>query len=211
MYLVFKDIDEWFASNQLKSKFQDTYNTIYSAAHEFALHMNDMMQKKVAGTANISISEILLKQALIDAFDDLSRLTNYHPTKNPNPIKEMSYIAYWLVHHKPIRLVNEDIISSDNLSDIARMRLLFINEEFCVKLLMNSAFEGKEEKGISCPMVEEGKKQLMYYKRYLLYYLVYRLDSPKSLEAMILGCTIHPVWKVNPIIWSDPEKIKDFF
>lgn len=211
MYLVFKDLDEWFEKNQLQSKFQDTYNTIYAAAHDFASHIDKEVQEKGAGIANISISEILLKQALIDAFDDLSRLTNYHPTKKPSPIKEMSYIAYWLIHHKPIRLNNEDIICSENLSDIARMRLLFINEEFCVKLLMNSAFEGKDERSTPCPMIEEGKKQLKYYKRYLLYYLAYRLDSPKSLEALILGCTIHPAWKVNPIIWSVPEKIENLF
>lgn len=211
MYLVFKSLDEWFASNQLQYKFQDTYGTIYSAAKDFASHMNNMVQEKIAMTAKISISEILLKQALIDAFDDLSRLTNYHPTKNPNPIKEMSYITYWLVRHKSIRLDNEDIISNEKLLDIARMRLLFLNEEFGVKLLMNSAFEGKEENSISCPMIDEGKRQLKYFKRYLLYYLVYRLDSPKSLEAMILGCTIHPAWKVDPIIWSDPDKIEDIF
>ncbi len=172
--------------------------------------MNKKAQEKSGEIASISISEILLKQALIDAFDDLSRLINYHPTKKPNPIKEMSYIAYWLVRHKPIRLENEDIICNEKLSDIARMRFLFLNEEFCVKLLMNSAFEGKKERHASCSMIDAGERQLRYYKRYLLYYLVYRLDSPKSLEAMILGCTIHPAWEVDPVIWSNPEENEDF-
>lgn len=68
----------------------------------------------------------------------LLRLTNYHPTNEPNPIKEMSYLVFWLVGHKPIRLVSEEIVLNEKLSDMARTRSLFINEEFGVKLLMNA-------------------------------------------------------------------------
>ena len=86
-----------------------------------------------------------------------------------------------------------------------RTRLLFINEELCVNILINAAFDGKVPVNSCSVMLNEAEKQLKAYKRYLLYYLVYRLDSPKSLEAMLLACTIHPVWKVNSIIWSDPK------
>lgn len=206
MHIVFKSVDEWFQKDlNLKPKFKKTYETIYFAAKEYAVHMDKMVQAKAATSIKIEISEQLLKQALIDAFDDLLRLTNYHPTNEPNPIKEMSYIVFWLVRHKPIRLVTEEVVNNSKLSDMARTRLLFINEEFGVKLLMNAAFVGKKEKEICTHIYDEAEKQLKYFKRYLLYYLVYRLDSPKSIEAMILGCTIHPIWEVDPIIWSDPK------
>lgn len=207
MHIVFKKIDEWFEKDpDLMQEFQDTYKTIYVSAKNYAVRMNEMAQEKAGVTVKIEISEQLLKQSLIDAFDDLLRLTDYHPTKYPNPIKKMSYIVYWLMRHKPIRLVSEEIVTNEKLSDMARTRFLFINEEFGVKLLINSAFIGKKEKQVCEHIHDEAEKQLKYYKRFLLYYLVYRMDSPKALEAMILGCTIHPIWEVDPIIWSDPKE-----
>ncbi|MCH5212752.1 MAG: hypothetical protein J1G06_07040 [Oscillospiraceae bacterium] len=212
MYIVFKNLDEWFKKDpDLKKKFQDTYKTIYTIAHDYAIHLNKMAQNKAGKTVKIVISEQLLKQSLIDAFDDLLRLKNYHPTKDPNPIKETAYIVYWLSRHKPIKLMTEEIVLDNNLSEIARARFLFINEEFGIKLLVNSAFTGKNEKAVCAHIHKEAKRQLKYFKHFLLYYLVYRLDSPKSLEAMMLGCTIHPVWDVDPIIWKKPERLEDDF
>ena len=37
------------------------------------------------------------------------------------------------------------------------------------------------------------------------------MDSPKSLEAIMLGCTIHPVWEVNPVIWDNPKVSEEDF
>ena len=210
MYVVFKKIDEWFEKNpNLKKRFQDTYEMIYVSAHKYAVHMEKSAREKTNKSVKIEISEQLLKQALIDAFDDILRLINYHPTKEPNPIKEMSYIVYWLIRRKPIRLVSEEIVMNTELSEMARARFLFINEEFGVKLLMNSAFIGKREKEICTHVRDKAEKQLKYYKRFLLYYLVYRMDSAKSLEAMILGCTIHPIWEVDPVIWNKLNETED--
>ncbi len=210
MHIVFKNIDEWFQKDpDLKWEFQDTYETIYISARNYALRMSEMAQKKSDVIVKIEISELLLQQALIDALDDLQRLMDYHPTKAPNPIKKMAYIVFWLIRHKPIRLISEEIVTNKQLSDIARMRFLFINEEFGVKLLVNSAFVGKKEKQVCGHVHDEAEKQLKYYKHFLLYYLVYRMDSPKSLEAMMLGCTIHPIWEVDPIIWRDPKEVEE--
>lgn len=207
MHIVFKKIDEWFKKDSgFKQKFQDTYKMIYVSAHKYAVHMQEVAQDKADVSIKIEISEQLLRQALIDAFDDLRRLVSYHPTKDPNPIKEMAYIVYWLIRRKPIRLVSEDVVMNEKLSEIARTRFLFINEEFGVKLLMNAAFIGKKEKNVCAHIHTEAEKQLKYYKRFLLYYLVYRMDSAKSLEAIMLGCTIHPIWEVDPVIWSDPKE-----
>lgn len=212
MYLVFKDINEWFKKEpNLRDKFKRTFDYVINCSRDFSTQINKNTLEKVHKSVSIQISDRLLTQALIDAFDDLLRLTNYHPTDEPNPIKEMSYIVYWLLRRKPIRLVSEDILGEDTLSDIFKARLLFINEEFCVKLLMNAVFEGKKEKSGFSEINDEARMQLKYYKRYLLYYLVYRIDSPKSLEAMALGCTVFPIWEVNPIIWEDAKNpIEDY-
>lgn len=217
MYIVFKNTEEWFESNpDLKKKFQSTYKVILTAARENAKKMKILAEEDSQQIVEIVISEQLLKQSLIDAFDDLLRLTNYHPTDEPNPIKEMAYIVYWLIRRKPIRLVTENIVMNEKLSDIAKTRFLFINEYFGVKLLMGAAFKGKKEQEIFKDeelkeIHDEAEKQLKYYKRFLLYYLVYRLKSPKELEAMMLGCTIYPIWEVNSIIWKDIEHPENEF
>lgn len=152
---------------------------------------------------------MLLKQALIDAFDDLMRLKEYHLTTNPNRLKEMSYIVFWLLRRKPITLDPETIVSNSKLSDLLRVRLLFINESFCINLLLGATFPGPVPRENCTLCVEEGNRQLNYFKKFLLYYLVYRADSPKSIEAILMGTTIFPIWDVDPIIWSpqrDPEE-----
>ena len=128
MHIVFKNMDEWFEKDSdLKNKFKDTYCTILEAAHDYAKCLNSTAVQKTGLSIEIYISEQLLKQTLIDAFDDLLRLKNYHPTTDPNPIKEMSYIVYWLLRHKPITLMTEEIVLNEKLKDIARARYLFIN------------------------------------------------------------------------------------
>lgn len=205
MYVVFKNIKTWFNDDEkLKNRFEKTYQFIYEAAHSYAVKLNDVAKSKTGKETGIQFSETLLKQSLIDAYDDLKRLTNYHPTDEPNPIKEMAYIVFWLMKHKPIRLLSEDIIFDARLTNIARTRYLFINENFGVKLLINAAFEGQKQKSECKHMEDFANTQVKYYKKFLLYYLVYRLESAKALEAMLLGCTIHPVWEVNPIIWETP-------
>lgn len=204
MYLVFVSKDDWFKSHPgLKEKFEDTFKAICAGAQAQAKALATQVSNRTGKNIDLQISGQLLEQALIDAFDDLLRLTNYHPTDAPNPIKEMAYIAYWFLRRKPLQVVPEDIISNISLSDTARSRLLFVNEEFCVTLLLNAAFEGRRK---VCPYTDIHKtaeKQRKYFQQFLLYYLAYRVDSPKSLEAIMLSCTIHPIWEVAPIIWSD--------
>jgi len=212
MYIVFKSMDEWLNKEpNLREKFVKTYRFVYKGAHDYAKHISESVKEKIGVDIKIEFSEVLFKQSLIDAFDDLLRLKNYHPTEEPNPIKEMSYIVYWLIRHKPIRLITEEVINSSQLSNIARTRLLFINEQFGVKLLINAAFEGGKEQ-LSCErMLELGRSQIQHFKHYLLYYLTYRMDSAKSLEAIMLGCTIHPVWEVNSVIWDSPQVSEEDF
>lgn len=208
MHIVFRNMDEWYKKDpDLKAKFQDTFKYITSAAKEYGETINN---QQVLRAQNISIrlrlSGMLLKQSLIDAYDDLMRLKDYHLTTDPSPLKEMSYIVFWLLRHKPITLESdEDIINNAAISEMVRTRILFINESFCVYLLLMAAFPSRKMRDGCTQCVDEGKMQLNYFKKFLLYYLVYRLDSPKSLEAILLGITIFPVWEVDPVIWSTPQ------
>lgn len=212
MHIVFRNLEDWYKKDpDLKGKFEDTYSKLLQAASQYANSLNDMSVKKAGTPIKVNISEMLLKQALIDAFDDLMRLKDYHLTTDPNRLKEMSYIVFWILRHKPITLETEEIVLNTKINDIGRARLLFINESFCIKLLIGATFPSAREKANCQACSAEGKRQLQYFKKFLLYYLVYRVDSPKSIEAILLGTTIFPVWEVDPVIWSISRNPEDGF
>lgn len=211
MYIVFKGLDEWFKRSGLETRLKNTEREIIKAIQDYILNISNFIIKKTGRQIEVLVSENLLKQALIDAYDDLKRLTNYHFTDDPNPIKEMSYIVFWLIRRKVIVLKTEDIVYDDNLTDIAKVRMIFLNEAFCVNLLLAAAFPKQVSRKNCSDLFENGIRQLKYYKRYLLYYLVYRMDSPKSLEAEVLALTVDPIYEVDPVIWASPiDPSEDF-
>lgn len=130
MHIVFRNMDEWYKKDpDLKAKFQDTFKYISSAAKEYGETINN---QQVLRAQNISIqlrlSGMLLKQSLIDAYDDLMRLKDYHLTTDPSPLKEMSYIVFWLLRHKPITLESdEDIINNVAISEMVRTSIFLFN------------------------------------------------------------------------------------
>lgn len=205
MYIVFKGLEEWFANNPgLEERFKNTETVILAAIREYTSNLRSDIEKRTGIKIKVKISEVLLKQALIDAYDDLKRLTNYHFTDNPNPIKEMSYIVFWLIKRKAIVLTTEDIVYDARLSEMAKVKMIFLNEAFCVNLLIGAAFPNQVKRKDWGDLINNGIGQLKYYKRYLLYYLVYRMDSPKSLEAEALALTVDPSYEVDTIIWNAP-------
>lgn len=210
MYIIFKGLDEWYKKEEgLKEKFEEKYEFLEDFANDFALTVQAQVKRKTGVEIEICLSGNRLKQIVVDALDDLVRLKEYHGTSAPNRLKEMSFFAYWLLRHKPLFIDKEEIIYDTRMKKIARMRLLFINEYFVSDLIMASLFPGGRPREGCEKFREEGQKQKKYFKKYLLYYLVYRADSPKSLEAIMLGTTIFPVEEIDETIWCAPEELDE--
>lgn len=225
MYTVLKNMDDFYAKagekiadknkakdcvKKFKEKFWKTYNFLIETAKRNEVALSKFIKDTTGEEFHYAISEQLLLQLLIDAYDDLMRLTEYHPTENPNSLKEMAYIVYWLIRRKPLVITEsyEDVINIENknFTEMGRMHILFINEYFATTLLYNSVFRGKiPKKDVSEKELEIADEQLEIFSGFLFYSLVYRVDSPKYLEAMSLACTIYPAWEVDPKIW---QKVK---
>ena len=226
MHTVFKNMDEFYeragahVENSEKSKqcikefkalFWDTYKKYICLIKEFQIDVSDKIKKITNKDFKCGLSEQLLLQALIDAYDDLFRLTDFHPTKTPNSLKEISYIAYWLIRRKPliVPVEYEDLITIDSkdLKTRGRMHVLFMNEFFASNLLINTVFnKGKVVFEVDEKELELASKQLEIFQGFLFYTLVYRVDTPKYIEAVMLACTIHPIWEVDPEVWQIIEK-----
>lgn len=225
MYTVLKNMDDFYAKagekiadknkakdsvEKFKEKFWKTYKFLIDTAKINEKTLSKFVKEITGKEFHYAISEQLLVQLLIDAYDDLMRLTEYHPTEYPNSLKEMAYIAYWFIRRKPLIITGsyEDVINikNENFTEMARMHILFINEYFATTLLYNSVFRSKiPKKGVGTKELENAEEQLEIFSGFLFYSLVYRVDSPKYLEAMSLACTIYPAWEVDPKIW---QKVK---
>ena len=58
-------------------------------------------------------------------------------------------------------------------------------------------------------MHNQANRQLKKFKSYMLYYLTYRVESPKSLEAILISGTMHPIWNVEKVVWKEMQDIFD--
>lgn len=210
MNLVFKPMDVWYDSlgKELQEEFDKNLKYLVRVAKSWEREINRYCKENMVEEVKVNLNLQVMRQALIDAFDDLNRLKEYHDTKYPNPIKIMAYYVYWIVKRKPITIINEDILLDARLSGTKKSKLLFCNEHYCIQLILDAIFPRLSKNCANKKIHTYAEAQLIKFKRYMLYYLTYRLESPKSLEAIMLSATMHPIWQVEKIIW---EKLGDIF
>ena len=126
MYLVFKNEEEWFQQHgktkadikKFKEKFYNTFNTMLCTFEMSIEQFQAEVYKETGINVVFKISDLMLKQALIDAYDDLKRLVDFHATDTPNAIKEMAYLIYWVLRRNPISLISEDDVRSMKLAEL---------------------------------------------------------------------------------------------
>lgn len=146
--------------------------------------------------SRVFLDEERAKQSVLEALDDLKRLKDFHPVKNPNRIKYASYISYWWLQRKPLYIKTDSL----NLSDDLVQRLINFNEFFLVTYVLNELFD---KNMIEC-MCSNNKDKILYYdqewaqvQNYLFYFFCYRTNSPKTIEAFLRGSILHPFWARN--------------
>ena len=205
MNLVFKSIDIWYddLGKELQEEFDRNLRYLVGVSKSWESEINKYCRNNMIPDVKINLNYQVMRQALIDAFDDLMRLKEYHPTEFPNPIKTMAYYVYWIVKRKPITVINDSILEEKRLSDTKKSKILFCNEHYCVQLLVDALFPYLKIDCANNDIHNYANEQLNKFKRYMLYFLTYRLESPKSLEAIMLSATINPIWEVDKIIWDN--------
>lgn len=147
---------------------------------------------------DISISESLLDQVIVDAVEDLKRIIDFHPTKKPNIIKEAAYICYWWLKRKPIMVSNN--IASLDISDDNKINLLFANEVMMRTYIECRVFDYTNQ--ICHVDTDSFQRNWRIGQGYILYVLTYRVESPKTIEAFLATSTLHPIWKANTDFWN---------
>ncbi len=161
--------------------------------------------KKLCPSIVIRYNENLITQVLIDAIEDLKRIHEFHPINNANAIKEAAYIGYWWQRRKPV-IIEGDITtlcvegkSEDQVKKI-KAWLLFINE-VCISYYVRPKIFHLRQPIQQC-ITPEKQADWGKAREHFIYYLAYRAGSPRSIEAVLSGETLHPIWPTKQEFWN---------
>jgi len=147
-------------NNDFESHFTELYN---------------MMQKYIEETGHVgkvSINELLLGYTLVDYFEDVRRLMDFHHLEfeGINGIKIISYTSFWLLRRKVIQIndLDKDII--------------FINEKFVLAYILD--FLSNKDKH---HVLDRSSDGLTSFSKSLFYFLKYRARDAQSIEMFIMA------------------------
>jgi hypothetical protein len=116
---------------------------------------------------DLTVNRRLLKEAVIDFYNDIARIKAVHIIDEPSVEKDDAYKAYWLLRRKPIQIIKEFPDSE------------FINEAFIALYLL----------GLISKSIDKAKKasnsKWKEFRHLLFRNIKYRTITQQSLELMI--------------------------
>jgi hypothetical protein len=131
-----------------------------------------------------SIDYDLLWDAVIDYFEDVARMKDFHDIEHTEIVKIISYQAFWLVRNKPIQIVNNaQLPEKKRHINEAIFSYLLVNNiatELQSRIEPNIQIDNFVYKLMNHPLMIELRANLYYNFRY-------RQQSPKSLLLFVEG------------------------
>lgn len=154
-----KLLEEFFEKND---KFQP----------RFAFLLNDINNFLIASELNnkVKVNKLLLGYALVNYFEDITRLKEFHHVGHVNNIKIVAYTSYWVLRAKPLQ------------SDSSDKRCAYVNERFVLSYILS--FLNQPDCGAILTRSNSGIKAFV---ETLFYYLKYRPLSAQVIEMMIIS------------------------
>jgi len=138
--------------------------------------LNDVLEG-LKITDKVRIDERLLELSVIDYFEDIERLKDFHEIERVNVKKIYSYGAYWFLRRKPIQITDPSV----------EKNLLHINEKVCTAITIPKMLK---EMNI---LATDDNKRILDFIDLLYYNFKYRTYTQQSLElvmeAFFCGCS----------------------
>ena len=164
----------------IHSNFLDAYNDLKTYTEKspkfkdrlkwLLADMNNFIDKNELSD-DVYVNETVLTYALIDYFEDVKRLKNFHGVEHINAIKIVAYTSYWLVTRKPIQILHN------------RAELVDINERFVFAYIIG--FLNNDENKLS--LLERDDPDIKAFRESLLYFLKFRFIKADTLEIMLIA------------------------
>lgn len=142
-------------------KFEERFASLLSC-------MNDFIAKRSLGE-QVKVNSLALGYALVDYYEDILRLKEFHKLGHVNTVKIVAYTSYWLLQRKPIQILGSN------------KSLLYINERFVLYYILD--FLSNDKRSI----LANEKKGVESFSETLFYCLKYRNLSSNSLEMIIMA------------------------
>lgn len=177
---VKEELKEYINNN----KFKDRYESLLADVNHFIKEngYNDL----------VCVNEMILAFTLIDYFEDVKRLKNFHNVDHINAIKIVSYVSYWLIRRKPIQILANN------------KELVDINERFVLAYIIG--FLNNKKRG---SLFDRHEKGIDAFKESLLYFLKFRFIRADSLEIMLIAFFAGQIYQEDETdISSELSKIK---
>ena len=146
---------------------------------------NDILKRFNSSSLNLHdsfrVNDSIIQDIVINYFADIDRLKKFHGIDKVNSIKIASYSGYWLAKLKPVQVYN-----TPTKQTIIDYRKLFsqINEKIALALIMGISFDQSIQK--SCT------KELVEFLKFLVYTLVYRVNTPQMIELSLQAHIANP-------------------
>lgn len=150
----------WLVQEVGEDKLKERYELLATAYGEF------IAAEKLEG--KVQLNGILLSYAITDYFSDIVRIKGFHGIKLVNEIKIAAYENSWLLHRKPLQLI-------DLKADCA-----FCNEQFVFLRLMALLTGGDEAKLAAC-----NTPAMRPFLESLFYFLKFRRCEAQTLELAL--------------------------
>ena len=115
--------------------------------------------------AKVSLNNLSLGYMLVDYFEDIRRLKEFHGIEHINAVKIVAYTSYWFLKRKPIQVFDCD------------KNLIYINERFILAYILNF-LSGTNDISI----IDRENEGLKSFSESLFYFIKYRFNGPNSLE-----------------------------
>lgn len=117
-----------------------------------------------------TVNQMLVGYALVNYFEDITRLKEFHHVGHVNNIKIVAYTSYWLLRAKPIQIKEVD------------KKLAYVNERFVLSYILSFL-----ERSNCGKILERENAGLTAFTETLFYYLKYRSLSAQVLEMVIIS------------------------
>ncbi|MCL2593896.1 MAG: hypothetical protein FWD82_11140 [Defluviitaleaceae bacterium] len=161
-----------FDSNVIAERYDTTYNLMHAFIDECGLN------------GRVVVNTTILGAAILDYYENISRLKLINDLPKANSIKCFAYLSYWLLRRKALQIIDTSI-EEDNNALQAYVRVLGnLNERFVLKYICTYFSSRDKSKG---NIIGSEKIGLNRFVEALLYHLTYENFDPRNLEMIIFA------------------------
>lgn len=158
---------EFVKADQILRDFAQN-NDKFSQRFSALLDNMNVFIEKAGFDGKVIVNELALGYMLLDYFEDIRRLKEFHRIDHINGVKIVAYTSYWFLRRKPIQIIEQE------------KELIYINERFVLAYILEFLSGNYEP-----PLILRDNKGLKSFSESLFYFLKYRVNGANSLEMIL--------------------------